>query len=107
MLEVFTLKKLGKVTTVSKKGNILVRSNTVQRIGIQVVNQEIKRLGKIVDIIGPAAAPYIVINTRDAQAQAKKGDMAYLLDRPPQKKKSGQKYGSGKPRKPGKPPAKK
>jgi len=91
------------VTTVSKKGNILARSTKPHRIGLQVVNQEIKRLGKIVDVIGPVATPYIVINTRDAQAQAKKGEVVYLLEKQPQKPKRPQQYRSGKPRKPKKP----
>ncbi|NHJ31570.1 MAG: hypothetical protein FK732_01790 [Asgard group archaeon] len=100
VLEVNTLKKLGKVTTASKKGNILVKSTKAHRIGLPVVNQEIKRVGKVVDVIGPAAAPYIVVNTRDAQAQTKKGDIVYLLDKQPQKKKSSKKHPSGKSRKP-------
>ena len=86
------------MTTVSKKGTFLVRSTKPHRIGIQVVNQEIKRLGKVVDVIGPAAAPYIVINTRSAQAQTKKGDIVYLLDKPPQKPRHPQQSRSGKPR---------
>ncbi|MHA1531923.1 MAG: H/ACA ribonucleoprotein complex subunit GAR1 [Candidatus Heimdallarchaeota archaeon] len=92
------MKKLGKVTMANKKGTFLVRSTKPHRIGIQVVNQEIKRLGKVVDVIGPAAAPYIVINTRGAQAQTKKGDIVYLLDKPPQKPKHPQQNRSGKPR---------
>lgn len=86
------------MTTVNKKGTFLVRSTKPHRIGIQVVNQEIKRLGKVVDVIGPATAPYIVINTRDAQAQTKKGDVVYLLDKLPQKPKRSQQNRSGKPR---------
>ncbi|MCK5045145.1 MAG: hypothetical protein KAS22_01110 [Candidatus Heimdallarchaeota archaeon] len=86
------------MTTVNKKGTFLVRSTKPHRLGIQVVNQEIKRLGKVVDVIGPVAAPYIVINTRDAQAQTKKGDIVYLLDKPPQKSKRPQQSRSGKPR---------
>ena len=91
------------MTTANKKGTILVRSTKPHRIGIQVVNHEIKRLGKVVDVIGPAAAPYIVVNTRDAQAQAKKGDVVYLLDKPPQKPRRPQQNRSGKPRYPKKP----
>ena len=91
------------MTMTNKKGTILVRSTKPQRIGIQVVNHEIKRLGKVVDVIGPAAAPYIVINTRDAQARAKKGDVVYLLDKPLQKPRRPQQSRSGKPRHPKKP----
>jgi rRNA processing protein Gar1 len=100
------MKKIGKVTTTNKKGNFLVKSTKAHRIGLQVVNQEIKKVGKVVDVIGPAKAPYIVINARDAKAQVKKGEVVYLMDKPPQRKKSPQKYSSEKPRKPKKPPSK-
>ncbi len=82
------LKKVGKVSMINKKGDLLVKSDRAHRIGTFVVNQQIKNIGKIVDIIGPTNAPYILINTREAAAKAKKGELVYLLDKSPQRSKS-------------------
>ena len=56
------MKKLGKVSVINKKGSILVKVNKAPRIGSKVVNQDIKSIGRIVDIIGPTHTPYAVIN---------------------------------------------
>ncbi|NHJ83886.1 MAG: hypothetical protein FK734_00405 [Asgard group archaeon] len=76
------MKKLGKVSIISKKGNILIKSTTGQRLGSRIVNQQLKYVGKIVDIIGPTSTPYIVVNTRDAEAQTKENELLYLVDAP-------------------------
>ncbi|NHK31912.1 MAG: hypothetical protein FK730_11210 [Asgard group archaeon] len=75
------LKKLGKIQVINKKGDLLVKVTKTYRMNTAVVNQQLKKLGKIVDIIGPAKTPYLVINTREAEAKAKKGEIVYLLDR--------------------------
>jgi rRNA processing protein Gar1 len=83
------MKKLGKVSIIAKNGNILVRTTTTFRVGTKVVNQQLANIGKIVDIIGPVATPYIVINTRGSNATAKKNEILYLFDK--QQKPSSQK----------------
>ena len=76
------MKKIGQVSIVARNGNLLIKTNKSFRIGSKIVNQEIKPVGKIVDIIGPTKTPYIVINTKGSEISAKKGDMLYLLDKP-------------------------
>jgi rRNA processing protein Gar1 len=79
------MKKLGKIHVINKKGDLLIKVTKTYRMNTAVVNQQLKKLGKIVDIIGPAKNPYLVINTREAEAKASKGETVYLLDRPPKK----------------------
>lgn len=79
------MKKLGKIHVVSKKGNLLVKVTKPYRMNTTIVNQQLKKLGKIVDIIGPANNPYLVINTREAEAKATKGETVYLFDKEPSK----------------------
>ena len=83
------MKKLGKVTTITNNNNLLVNTSKSFRIGLRVINQEIKTIGKIVDVIGPIKSPYIVVNTRNAQAKAQKGDTLYILDKPPTQRSGG------------------
>ncbi len=82
------MKKLGKVSIIARNGNLLIKSSKPQRIGTPVVDQQIKRLGKIVDVIGPIRAPYIVVNTKGAGKQLKVGDILYLMDKQPQRSTS-------------------
>ncbi|MBN1329238.1 MAG: hypothetical protein JXA54_07170 [Candidatus Heimdallarchaeota archaeon] len=81
------MKKLGKVFVVTKKGELLVKATDSYRFNTKVVNQQIQIIGKIIDIIGPVAAPYVVINTRNSEAQVKKGDQLYLMESKPSLKK--------------------
>lgn len=82
------MKKIGKIVVQAQNNNFLARATRSFRIGSQVVNQEIKTVGKIVDVIGPTRAPYIVINTKNAEAPITKGDFVYLMERKPQGKRS-------------------
>lgn len=77
------MKKIGQVSIIARNGNLLIKTNKSFRIGSKIVNQEIKPVGKIVDIIGPTKTPYIIINTKGFEVTTKKGDMLYLLDKPP------------------------
>jgi len=77
-----SLKKLGKVAVITKKGDLLVRASKPVRLNSSIVNQELRTIGRAVDIIGPVSAPYIVVNTRDAQAKAKLDETLYLYQHP-------------------------
>jgi len=82
------LKKLGKVVVITNKGDLLVRTSKPIRLNSRIVNQELKTVGKAVDIIGPVSAPYIVVNTRQAEATAKKDETLYLFRSEPRQKTS-------------------
>lgn len=93
------MKKLGKVSIIARNGNLLVQSSKPQRIGTPVVDQQIKRLGKVVDVIGPIKAPYIVVNARGYTKQLKVGDILYLMDKQPQRSTSSKKSKRPPPKK--------
>ena len=90
------MKKLGKVSVIARNGNLLVQTSKPQRIGIPVVDQQIKRIGKIVDVIGPTSGPYIVVNVKGYEKPINVGDVLYLMDSKPQTPSSGKKR-SAKP----------
>ncbi len=75
------MKKIGKVSVIAKNGNVLVKTTKTFRIGTKVVNQQLANVGKIVDIIGPATTPYIVINTKGSATTVRKNEILYLLDK--------------------------
>jgi len=74
------MKKLGKIAVITIKGNLLVRAAKPKQFNMPVVNEQIKYVGKIVDIIGPADNPYIVINTKNAETKVKIGEQLYLME---------------------------
>ncbi|MFW9923204.1 MAG: H/ACA ribonucleoprotein complex subunit GAR1 [Candidatus Thorarchaeota archaeon] len=92
------MKKIGKVDIIVKH-NLLVRSPTIYRLGSSVVNQEIKKVGRIVDIIGPANSPYIVINTKGSEIQTTLGDVVYLFEQQSKQTPSRSKKGRTPPKK--------
>ncbi|MBD3192095.1 MAG: H/ACA RNA-protein complex protein Gar1 [Candidatus Heimdallarchaeota archaeon] len=75
------MKKLGPVTIITRTGELLVRINEKHKIGSNAVNKNIQRIGKVIDIIGPVRAPYVVINTKKAEASARKGEVLYSVPR--------------------------
>ena len=93
------MKKVGKVAIIARNGKLLIKSSKPQRIGTPVVDQQIKRLGKIVDVIGPVRAPYIVVNTKGLGKKLKVGDVLYLMDKQPQRSTSSQRSKRPPPRK--------
>lgn len=79
------------MVVITNKGDLLVRTSKPIRLNSRIVNQELQTVGKAVDIIGPVSAPYIVVNTRQAEATAKKDETLYLF-----RSESGQKHSRGK-----------
>jgi len=57
------LRKLGKVWNVSKSGFIVVQadSKNIPKLGLDVVNRKMNKVGYIYDIIGPVKTPFILV----------------------------------------------
>jgi rRNA processing protein Gar1 len=41
--------------------NIIVKSETIPKIGQTVVDENLKVVGKVFDIIGPTSSPYVTV----------------------------------------------
>ncbi|MHA1895131.1 MAG: H/ACA ribonucleoprotein complex subunit GAR1, partial [Candidatus Helarchaeota archaeon] len=75
------MKKLGKVLHVSAQNRIIVKSEkNVSDIGADVINKELKIIGKIFDIFGSIKSPYISIipETSKILNAIKEGEILYL-----------------------------
>ena len=55
------MQRLGKVLHVTPSQNIVVTIDKTPKIGSAVVDEKLKVVGKIFDIIGPASSPYVVV----------------------------------------------
>lgn len=55
------MKKLGKISHISNRGRLIVRSNQTPGFGMAVFIQNQKRIGMVSDVFGPTKEPYISI----------------------------------------------
>ena len=57
------MQRLGKALNVTPSHNIVVKINKTPQIGATVIEEKLKVIGKIFDIIGPVSSPYAVVKT--------------------------------------------
>jgi RNA-binding protein len=55
------LQRLGKVLNVTPSQNIVVKIDKPPKMGAAVIDENLKTVGRIFDIIGPVTSPYAVI----------------------------------------------
>lgn len=55
------LQRLGKVLSVTPSQSIVVKLDKTPKVGSAVVDENLKVVGRIFDIIGPVSSPYAVI----------------------------------------------
>jgi len=55
------LQRLGKVLSVTPSQNIVVKTEKAPKLGAAVVDENLKVVGRVFDIIGPVSSPYAVI----------------------------------------------
>lgn len=56
-----SIRRLGKVLHLSKSGRLILRSQTKVKLGSVAVNEDLKNIGTIFDVFGPAENPYVSI----------------------------------------------
>lgn len=72
------MEKLGKVLNVTPSKNIIIKSNKIPKIGVDVVDERLKVVGRIFDIIGPISSPYIVVKPVIIEPKKIVGEKVYL-----------------------------
>ncbi len=55
------MQRLGKVLNVTPSQNIVVKIDKPPKMGAAVIDENLKTVGRIFDIIGPVTSPYAVI----------------------------------------------
>jgi RNA-binding protein len=73
------LRRLSKIIHLSKSGNLILKleSDIHPRLGDRVFDSRLKEIGRIQDIFGPVAKPYISISPTTPDPSASVGKMAY------------------------------
>jgi RNA-binding protein len=73
------LQRLGKVITVTPSQNIVVKIDKTPQIGSAVIDEKLKVIGKVFDIIGPVSSPYAVVKPTTKALEKLANKQLYLL----------------------------
>jgi RNA-binding protein len=67
------------VRALTPSKNLVVKSEKVPKIGAEVVDENLKVVGKVFDIIGPVSAPYAVVKPTVSEPAKLLNKPVYLL----------------------------
>jgi RNA-binding protein len=73
------LQRLGKVLHVTPSQNIVVKADKTPKIGSAVVNENLKIVGKVFDVIGPVSSPYAVVKPAIKDPEKLTAKQLYML----------------------------
>ena len=73
------MQRLGRVLNVTPSQNIIVKLDKPPRLGAAVIDENLKVVGKVFDIIGPVASPYAVIRPSVKDAEKLANRQLYVL----------------------------
>lgn len=73
------MQRLGKVINVTPAQNVVVKIDKTPYIGSTVIDENLKVVGKVFDIIGPVSSPYAVIKPTVKAPEKLTNRQLYLL----------------------------
>jgi RNA-binding protein len=73
------LQRLGRVLNVTPSQNVVVKTDKPPKIGLTVVDENLKVVGKIFDIIGPVSAPYAVVKPAIKEPEKLTNKQLYMI----------------------------
>jgi RNA-binding protein len=73
------LQRLGKVLHVTPSQNVVVKADKTPKIGSAVVDEKLKIVGKVFDVIGPVPSPYAVVKPAIKEPEKLTNKQLYLL----------------------------
>ena len=73
------MQRLGKVISVTPSQNFVVKLDKTPQIGATVIDENLKTVGRVFDIIGPVSSPYAVIKPTIKTPEKLANKKLYLL----------------------------
>ncbi len=93
------LKKLGRVLHKTSSGLIVVSTEDIERVprlNLPVYDEEARRIGVILDVIGPVEKPFIVVKPENREIEIPPGNLLFFREPPkkpkPRKKRQREKH---------------
>ena len=85
------MQRLGLVLHISPSRNMIMKVENVPKIGDTVVDENLKPVGKVFDILGPASSPYVAIRPMVRDPEKMVNRPVYVI--PSKRRKEKNKYG--------------
>ena len=73
------MQKLGRVITLTPSQNLVVKTEKAPKIGSSVVDDNLKDVGSVFDIIGPVTSPYAIVRPSVREPEKLTSKQLYLL----------------------------
>ena len=73
------MQRLGRVFNLTPSQNIVIKLDKIPKIGNPVVDENLKTVGKVFDIIGPVSSPYAVVKPTVREPDKLAGKQLYML----------------------------
>ena len=79
------MQRLGRVLHITPSRNIIVKIENLPKIGENVVDENLKPIGKVFDILGPVSSPYAAVKPATREIEKLVNKVLYVS--PPQRRK--------------------
>ncbi|MCK4440118.1 hypothetical protein KAU85_03950 [Candidatus Bathyarchaeota archaeon] len=73
------MQRLGRVLHVSQSRNAIIKTENIPKISQTVVDENLKPIGKILDIFGPVSSPYASVRLKIREIEKLADKMVYIL----------------------------
>lgn len=73
------MQRLGRVLSVTPSQNIIVKIDKAPQMGSAVIDESLKVVGRIFDIVGPVSSPYAVIRPSIENPEKLANRQLYIL----------------------------
>ena len=73
------MQRLGRVLSVTPSQNVIVKIDKAPKLGSAVINESLKVVGKVFDIVGPVSSPYAVIRPSIKDPEKLANRQLYIL----------------------------
>lgn len=82
------MQRLGRILHISPSRNMIVKAENTPKMGETVVDENLRQVGKVFDLLGPASSPYVAVRPTVAEFGNAVGRMLYSLPSERRKEKN-------------------
>lgn len=82
------MQRIGRVLHISSNKNIILKAETLPKLGNKVMDENLRSVGTVFDIFGPVSSPYVSVKTAAEEPHRFVGHILYSVSsKPPREKR--------------------
>ena len=81
------MKRIGRTLHISSNKNIILKAESLPKLGDKVVDENLRSVGMVFDIFGPVSAPYLSVKTAVEEPHQLVDHILYTVPAKPPKEK--------------------